>query len=97
MEAPDPKTIPWAQGVLPSVRGNISVQWPREERQLTTDVDLPAERKTTIAVGRDKPGRAVTLDGKPAPAADLIVVGKQASGSPPILPASRLCCACSMG
>jgi len=75
IEVPDLESIDWAEGVFPSVRGDIGVEWRKEGRQLAVDVDLPAGLKTTIAVAPDTQGRAVTLDGKPVSAADLVVVG----------------------
>jgi hypothetical protein len=75
VEIPELESVDWAKGVFPSVRGDMGVHWRKEGQQLSIDVDLPADLKTTIKAAGNIEGRAMTLDGKPVSATDLIVVG----------------------
>jgi hypothetical protein len=75
IEVPDLPSIDWAKCVFPSVRGDIGVEWRREDTGWGVQVDLPHGLKTTIIVPGDLQGRTITLDGRPVSAKELMVVG----------------------
>jgi alpha-L-rhamnosidase len=62
---PKLETVAWVRGVFPSVRGDIQVEWRYQGPNLTLDVQLPRDLKTTLAIPPDTNrithnGRAVT-------------------------------------
>ena len=51
----EPKTggLDWARGTFPSVRGNIEVEWRRENQRMTLEVELPQGLETKLILVRD--------------------------------------------
>jgi hypothetical protein len=63
--APHTAGLRFAEGVVPTAHGDVSVAWKRDGRQFTLDVSTEAEQGIDVnlsAVGR--PGATLTVDGK---------------------------------
>jgi hypothetical protein len=58
--APVTGGLDWARGVLPSIHGDISVEWHSEGDRFTLDVALPEGLEAALAVP-SVPGRAQRL------------------------------------
>ena len=56
-----PKTadLSFVSGIFPSVRGDIAVNWKRNDRELLLEVTLPAELETEIVLPRPKQRRLI--------------------------------------
>lgn len=65
--------LEWARGVVPTVRGDIRVEWRRENGRCVLNVKLPPELETTLAAPAD--ARSVSLDGNSIPGREHTVVG----------------------
>jgi hypothetical protein len=52
--------LEWARGVFPSVRGDIKVEWKKDQQQFVLDVTLPAGLETELTLPRE-PGRSLQL------------------------------------
>ncbi len=46
--APQPVDLEWAEGVFPTVRGDVRVAWRREAAALALDVDVPAGAEAEV-------------------------------------------------
>ena len=73
IEVPRLKSVGWARGVFPSVRGDIKVHWRRAGSKTTLKLQLPEDLKTTITVPPD--GQSISFDGRKADARDIVVIG----------------------
>ena len=70
---PGPGDMEWAYGVVPIVRGDIQVEWRRENGRCLLNVKLPPELETTLAAPAD--AQSVSLDGNPISGREHTVVG----------------------
>lgn len=50
---PNPGDLSWARGVVPTPRGNISVQWSLSSTGIDICVDVPLSTNGTVGVGSD--------------------------------------------
>ncbi len=59
--APYPGDLKWARGIVPSPKGNIRVEWARENNRFTLTTEIPAGTKAFISL----PGKLILINGKP--------------------------------
>jgi hypothetical protein len=59
--APQPADLDWARGVVPTVRGDVSVAWERRDEELHLDVTLPDGIEAALVA---PPGYQLPADGE---------------------------------
>lgn len=66
--APQPGSLRWAEGVVPTPHGGISVKWASSQAGFAIAIEAPRGTSGTVVLPKGAGRYSVTVNGHPVPA-----------------------------